>query len=197
MADEQLTKYIKKGLDKGFRLEYIRDTLLKYNYSPESVEAAIRELKAFQSQEIPYEFKQTPQQSHNKSMVWILSSIVVILVVILVVAVITTKKTYDEGKDIIKIDADQQRELSEKVSKLDLLSSTIDEKQRVIAEKLDQIQKLGGDVEEKDKMLKEQARQLQQVNEDVRQEREHLKVMLLDLLNSMLRRSAPTGEEAQ
>lgn len=183
--NEELIKYMKKGLDKGFNLSHIKDVLIRHGHSHSSVNEAEWRVRALYPQ-----FFEQPQVKPILSKKYMPFMYVLIA---LTVAVLGTTMYFNytiakENENLVKINVTQQLTIRQQLDDISDLSKSIDVKQNQIDAQIDEISGLNMLVSDKETLVKEQLEQMKMLNSMVKEERSKVRTMLLELINSMFSR---------
>jgi hypothetical protein len=169
--------YIKKGLEKGFSLSYIKETLIKHGHSSAKVEVAANNVSGLK---VPEEIKSHLNQnddSKKQRYPILLTVFVVILLLVLSFFIVN----YFTGKVKVEKVQSQLDEVKELGVNIDDLSSTMKTQASLIKEK-------DLTLDEKEKIIDDQIKLIDEINDKIKTQRSKINEILLDIMNRMIGR---------
>ena len=213
---ERLAQIVQKGLEQGFRPDYIREVLQQKGHSEKDITAAF-------SYKGPVEPKITPSsgayvgkvestQVHQRSSssvaptrhlplyVYGLGALCVFLTIALAFS-LAKPPTIIEVEKIVKIPALQEvapqdnekaeivGSLRERLDSYEELSRKLDEKQKKLDEQLKMVTGFSVSMEDKNRIIDEQTKELQELQELRKAEHKQIVALLMDILNYILGRT--------
>ena len=171
MVDEKLIDYIRKGVQQGFNVAYIKDVLLKHGYKQAEIDTAMVAATASSQEE-----ERTPRNFRNV----MIGGVVIIALLFVIVLV-------NKGNNITWLtveDIENKLTVQEYLDQIGELSEKIDRKELTIETHIKLIKDLEFDVEEKDKVIAE----IDMLYKAIKKEREEVKGLLLELLGEVVDR---------
>lgn len=174
-TQEELVKYIEKGLSQGFNIDYIREVLVQHGHDESRVNESIKIVRDIQHEPAVEKHLERlkPQKKTNK----IYLGITIILVAIIVILAATNIKNKLSEKEI--------EDSLEQVSKL---SAAIDKKQDIIDQRIKEIEDLDLSVDDKEKLIQQQLEEIQELNKYIKEERKKTRDLLLELMGIILKK---------
>lgn len=171
MVYEKLIDYIRKGVQQGFNVAYIKDVLLKHGYKQAEIDTAMVAATASSQEE-----ERTPRNFRNV----MIGGVVIIALLFVIVLV-------NKGNNITWLtveDIENKLTVQEYLDQIGELSEKIDRKELTIETHIKLIKDLEFDVEEKDKVIEE----IDMLYKAIKKEREEVKGLLLELLDEVVDR---------
>jgi len=172
MVDEKLIDYIRKGVQQGFNVAYIKDVLLKHGYKQADIDTAMVAATA-SSQE-----GERPPRNFKRNVM--IGGVVIIALLFVIVLV-------NKGNNITWLtveDIENELTVQEYLDQMGELSEKIDRKELTIETHIKLIKDLEFDVEEKDTVIAE----IDMLYKAIKKEREEVKGLLLELLDEVVDR---------
>jgi len=173
MVDEKLIDYIRKGVQQGFNVAYIKDVLLKHGYKQENIDTAMVAATTSSSQEE----ERTPGNFKRNVLIGGVVIIALLFVIVLV----------NKGNNLTGVavkDIENELTVQEYLDQIGELSEKIDRKELTIETHIKLIKDLKFNVEEKDKVIAE----IDMLYKAIKKEREEVKGLLLELLGEVVDR---------
>ncbi len=181
MAEEEkgaLENYIKKGLEKGFNIKYIKEVLIKHGHNPDDVETATNNIAGLKYPEElkPHLEEEGIYRQKPKSPVWLYVLVVVLFVIISLFTV-----NYFLDRSNIEKAQSQLEEIQEIGISVDDLSTTIKTQLALIKEK-------DLTIDEKAKIIEDQIDLIEEAQGKIEQQRVKINDLILDIMNRMIGR---------
>jgi DNA-binding transcriptional MerR regulator len=178
MADDTavLEDYIKKGLEKGFNISYIKDVLIQHGHSTNKVETAANNIKGLK---YPEKFRpQIEEESENRrSYPWLLTSFVILL--LLLISFFAYNYFANQEK-VVKVES--------KLDEIQALGVSIDDLSKTMATQMQLIKDKDLTIEEKQNIIEDQIETIEEINKKITQQRSKLNELILDIMNRMIGR---------
>ncbi|MCK4522143.1 MAG: hypothetical protein KAU20_06210 [Nanoarchaeota archaeon] len=178
MASDVVVNYMKRGLEKGFNLNYIKDILIKNGHSEEDVESAADMVLGLKQPESLKPHLDEVKGDVKKPIYPVIMGIAIIL---LLIAGSFFAFSYFSNKRKV---ADVQTQLEE----VRALGINIDDLQDEIKTQLALIKEKDLTIDEKERILGEQIRNIEELTGKIDEQRVKLNSIILDLLNRMISR---------
>jgi hypothetical protein len=175
-----LEDYIKKGLEKGFNINYIKETLTKHGHNTEKVETASNNIMGMK---YPDELKPHLDEVSVENIPSTTKSSTLLKVLLIILIIITATFTVNflmNRTKIVKVQS-QLDEIKELGVNIDDLSTEMKTQMNLIKEKDLTIQ-------EKEQIIEDQIGTIEQINTKIELQRSKLKELLLDIMNRMIGR---------
>ncbi len=173
-----LEDYLKKGLEKGFNISYIKDILIKHGHSEESVETAANNILGLKYPEkLKPHLEEEGSVSGRKSNSFVLTAFVIILILFIgffAFNYFSNRSTMGEVKS-------QLEEIKDLGVGIDDLSSTIRTQSALLKEK-------DLTLDEKEKIINDQLKLIDQIDIKIEEQRTKLNDLILDIMNRMIGR---------
>ena len=179
MKDEKsgvIEDYIKKGLEKGFNIGYIKETLVKHGHDSDRVETAANNVKGLK---VPDQIKPHIEEETKPKQKY--PVFLTIFVIILLVALGFFIVNYFSNISKVEKVQSQLEEVQELGVTIDDLSTTLKTQSNLLKQK-------DLTIEEKEKIIEDQVDLIDEVNEKIETQRLKLNEIILDLLNRMISR---------
>ena len=170
--DDKLHDYIKRGMARGFSSANIKETLIKHGHKASDIEFAIAQISGKKIDR--GEKKKEP----NKKLIAL--SLIVILI-----SVFVGYNMAMQQREKLQIDEESVQDYIDQIGDLTL---NIEEKEGSIEAQLRELKTLNATVEEKEKVVEAQIVEIEKLFNEIKQEREEIKSLLLELVDSILRR---------
>jgi DNA-binding transcriptional MerR regulator len=178
MADDIpiLEDYIKKGLEKGFNLSYIKETLTERGHSKTKVETAANNVSG-----LKYPEKLRPQiegeEGGKINYNWVLTAFVVILLLIIAFF------TYNYFSNRTKV-----QHVESKLDEIKALGVSIDDLSETMKTQAELMKEKDLSIDEKEKIIEDQIKTIDEINTKIKEQRAKLNELILDIMNRMIGR---------
>jgi len=173
-----LEDYMKKGLEKGFNINYIKNTLIQHGHSPKKVETAANNLGGLRYPEkLKPHFEEAGLAKKGSKSSVILTIILVALIVSL--AFITTNYFVNKSK---------VQKAESKLDEIKQLGVNIDDLSATMKNQLNLLKEKDLSIEEKQKIIEEQIKTIEDINTKIESQRKKVNELLLDIMNRMIGR---------
>ena len=171
-----LEDYIKRGLEKGFSISYIKETLVKHGHDSEKVDIAANNISGLR---VPEQIKPHIEANNTKKQKYpvLLTVFVVILLLILGIFIINY---FTNSVKVEKVQS-QLDEVKELGVSIDDLSTTMKTQASLIKEK-------DLTLNEKEKIIEDQIKLIDEINDKIKTQRTKINEILLDIMNRMIGR---------
>jgi len=170
-----LEEYIKKGLEKGFNIGYIKETLANHGHDKNRIETASNNIIGLKYPEKlkPHLEEVSSKPVKKKSKFWPILAIILLIIVGLFVADFVINRT-----KVIRVKS-QLNEVEELGIDIDELSSTI-------KLQLNQIKEKDLTIDEKERIIQDQIGLIDEINDKIELQRVKLREIFLDIMNRMI-----------
>ena len=168
--------YIKKGLEKGFSMSYIKETLVKHGHSSDKVETAANNVSGLK---VPEKLKEHVEEVRVVKQKYPVLLTVFVIILLLVLSFFIVNYFVNISK-VEKVQS-QLDEVQELGVSIDDLSSTMKTQASLIKE-----QDLT--LDEKEKIIADQIELIDDINAKIKTQRTKLNEILLDIMNRMIGR---------
>ena len=174
-----LEDYLKKGLEKGFNINYIKRILINHGHSDESVETAANNILGLKYPEkLKPHLDEEKGSSRGKSKY---SFILNAFVIILILLVGFFAFNYFSNRDTMGEVKSQLEEIKELGVGIDDLSGTIRTQSTLLKEK-------DLTLDEKENIINDQLKLIDQIDTKIDEQRTKLNALILDIMNRMIGR---------
>lgn len=158
--------YIKKGLKKGYSKQHIKEILLKHGHKASDVKIALNQVSS----------KKSWYENSNYKISGIIALCLIVLILILYgLSQIGSEKTIE-------------KDVQDYIDRIGNLSIDIEEKEYQIEAQIKYLKELNTTVEEREKILDQQIKEIEKLYLEIKSEREEIKSLLMELINSILKR---------
>jgi uncharacterized protein HemX len=175
-----LENYIKKGLEKGFNINYIKDTLKKHGHSDVNIDGASNNVMGmkYPDELKPHldEVKQETVSYSSKKPIWLYA---LIIVLILIAGFLSVN---------YMINKNQAKDVQTQIEEIEELGVDIDDLSAEMKTQLTLIKEKDLTIEEKEKIIEEQIETIDEINNKIEAQQTKLKSILLDIMNRMIGR---------
>ena len=180
MTEEKgaLEEYIKKGLERGFNINYIKETLVKHGHSKGQVETSANNIMGLK---YPEKLKPHLEEESGSSKRPKYKFVVIILIIIILLITSIFVYSYISNRTNITMVKSKLAEIQELGGDIDDLSSELKTQTELIKEK-------DLTIEEKEKIIEDQIKLIDEINGKIETQRTRLKQLLLDIMNRMIGR---------
>jgi len=174
-----LEDYIKKGLERGFNVNYIREVLVQHGHHHIKVETAVSNIMGLR---YPEELKPHLEESrkHGKKSKLIILSLSVFVVILLLVTSFLVINYLLSKQEVEKA----QTELEE----VRALGVNIDDLSETMRTQLALVKEKDLTIEEKEEIIQEQIDLIEQINSNIEEQRRKINEIMLDIMNRMIGR---------
>ncbi len=174
-----LEDYIKKGLERGFNIGYIKETLIKHGHNPEKVDTAANNIAGMK---YPKELKPHIEESMGYSSSRPkYSALLILTVIILLIICSFFAVNYFKGRSRVNAVQSELDEIEELGVSIDDLSITMKTQLKLLKEK-------DLTIEEKEKIIEEQIEVIEEINGKFEIQKKKINNVLLDIMNRMIGR---------
>jgi DNA-binding transcriptional MerR regulator len=182
MTDEKgvLEDYIKKGLEKGFNIKYIKDILKQHGHKNHHVETAANNIMGLK---YPDELKPHLDKSKNVKLKpkFDYSFLMYIFAILLIITVSLVGITYFLNQNEVKKAKTELEEIRE-------IGADITNLQTTMKTQLELIKAKDLTIEEKEKIIEEQILIVEQISENFEKQKIKINSLILDIMNRMIGR---------
>lgn len=174
-----LEDYIKKGLERGFNLNYIKDILIQHGHNPEKVETAANNVMGLKYPEKlkPHIDEVSGRSGKMPAVTYFLYGVVFILLILV--------GLFAYGYMSNRSQVMQAKSELEEVQQLGV---NIDDLSASVKAQLELVKQKDLTIEEKQKIINEQINTIEEINNKMEIQRQKLRDILLDLMNRMIGR---------
>ncbi len=198
---EQILKVFERGLEKGFRAEYIRSILTEKGYPTGDIDYCLHHVKNKNTpgyfEEERYPAPKTHMQQQNvqeptpafEKRTLIFAGLCVVLGLALFLSLLRQPQIIE---NIVKVPVEVLVEMSpqgnfkEQLEEYSATSLEIETKQKKIDDQLAIISGMAISMEEKDELIAQQYTELKELNTLMKQERKQVVALLVEVLNYIL-----------
>jgi DNA-binding transcriptional MerR regulator len=179
MADDIpiLEDYIKKGLERGFNLNYIKDILTERGHSKVKVDTAANNVAGLKYPEKLKPHLEDVGAVRQPNYSWILTAFVVIL--ILVVGFFTYN--YFATRERVQ-------HAESKLDEIKALGLSIDDLSETMKTQLELMKEKDLTIDEKEKIIEDQIKTIDEINTKIEEQRTKVNELILDIMNRMIGR---------
>lgn len=172
-----LEDYIKKGLEKGFNINYLKEVLIERGHPKSKVDVAASNISGLKYPEKlrPHLEEASSKPRMNKS--WLLTAFVIVLLVIIAFF------AYNYFSDRAKV-----ANVESKLDEIKELGLSIDDLSTTMKTQLDLMKEKDLTIEEKEKIVSEQIKTIDEINGKIKEQRTKLNELILDIMNRMIGR---------
>jgi|TARA_B100002003_G_C14011379_1_gene488004 hypothetical protein len=168
--------YIKKGLEKGFSMGYIKETLVKHGHDSEKVEISANNVSGLK---VPEELKEHVEEVKvSKQKYPVLLTVFVVILLLVLSFFIINYFTNSVKVEKVQSQLDEVQELGVSI---DDLSTTMKTQASLIKEK-------DLTLDEKEKIIEDQIKLIDDINGKIKTQRTKINAILLDIMNRMIGR---------
>lgn len=172
MNHDELVKYVRRGMRKGFNTDYLAEELRKHGHDPKAIHKAINHATGGPQKE--------KQQGQLKAMIGFLAIILVVLLASLILSYSNQQKQIS----ILQTQVDlTQQTARHYLEELDKLSTEIELKDQNIRQSIQQVDD-PAQAAEFESILDS----LKDLHEDIKEERKQTRDLLWELLNKIIER---------
>ncbi|TKJ17483.1 hypothetical protein CEE44_03030 [Candidatus Woesearchaeota archaeon B3_Woes] len=170
--------YIKKGLEKGFNIKYIKEVLIKHGHSSSNVETAANNIIGLRYPEKlkPHLDEVRTEKQKTKSPKWLYALIIILILISGFFVVNYLLNRSEVGKVQSQLD-----EIENIGVDIDDLSTTMKTQMALIKEK-------DLTIDEKEKIIEDQIKTIEKINDKIQEQKTKLNSLLLDIMNRMIGR---------
>ncbi len=187
MIEEKLVDFIKRGMDRGFHLDYLKEVLKKIGHSDVHINLASHKAILGHSRHPPKKKPKSKSFDMRNFAIGVMIAAIVFLIVLNMFAY--------SGEPEIKIITEKEcpsidnLETQEKIDQITILGDSISKAQAQIDKQFKTINSLNTTIEEKEQLINQQLEEMKDVNEKIKQERMWVKELLMDLVDYILSRA--------
>jgi DNA-binding transcriptional MerR regulator len=175
-----LENYIKKGLEKGFNINYIKDTLKKHGHSDVNIDGAANNVMGMKyPDELKPHLEEVRQETvsySSKKPIWLY---VIIIILILIAGFFAVNYIINQN---------QASKVQTQIEEIEELGLDIDDLSSAVKTQLDLVKEKDLTIEEKEKIIEEQIDTMEEINNKIEAQQTKLKSLLLDIMNRMIGR---------
>ena len=169
---EKIYEYIKKGLKKGFSKHHLKEALLKHGHKVSDVEFALAQVTG-------EKISKEPPKNYNLFYIGIAIVIISILI------------GYSmAGQRNLSLDEIQfeENEVQNYIDRIGDLSLNIEEKELELEKRILDLKQINSSVSQQEEILNSQMEKIESLYQHIKVEREEVKSLLMELINSLLRK---------
>jgi hypothetical protein len=175
-----LENYIKKGLEKGFNINYIKDTLKKHGHSDVNIEGASNNVMGMKyPEELKPHLNEVKQEKVSYSPKKPIGLYALVIILILITCFFTVNYI---------INKNQSKDVQTQIDEIEELGVDIDDLSSEMKTQLALIKEKDLTIEEKEKLIEEQIETIEKINNKIESQQTKLKNILLDIMNRMIGR---------
>jgi|GEM_PF-3686085 len=173
-----LEDYMKKGLEKGFNINYIKNTLIQHGHSPKKVETAANNIGGLR---YPEKLKPHLEDAGLVKKSSRASMMLTIVLIALIISLGFIAVDYFVNKSKVQKAESKLDEIKELGVNIDDLSATMKNQLNLLKEK-------DLSIEEKEKIIEEQIKTIENINTKIENQRLKVNELLLEIMNRMIGR---------
>ena len=172
MSKADIIDYLNKGLKRGYGLNTLKHTLLQHGHDPAIVEECASAVTS------------RPQPAHHGSpsflkkkspLPWVAFGIVIILIAGVAIYILLLEQPQTIGQVVY-------------VQEEPVTPQLLSQKQQEIDAKISEIERLNLTIEEKEVLIQEQLRLIKEINEENKNQMQRIRDFMLEIANRMLGR---------
>jgi len=171
-----LEEYLKKGLEKGFNVGYIKETLIRHGHDSESVETAANNVKGLK---VPEQLKDHVEEEPVRKSKTPIILYALIIILLLITSFFVVNYFINKSK---------VEEVKSELEEVQELGIDIDDLSDAIKTQSDLIKQKDLTIDEKEKIIEDQIKLIDEINDKIETQRTKLKEILLDIMNRMIGR---------
>tara|TARA_Y100000031_G_C8108611_1_gene332311 strand:+ start:192 stop:725 length:534 start_codon:yes stop_codon:yes gene_type:complete len=175
MDKERIKHFFEQGRQRGFSREFVRDALVQKGYDSEVVNFVYNSHRMEEQQE---QFEQQKAQPRSWGM-----PLAVLVVALFVFGGFWFLTSNDSG-----ITGHAVKDAQAQLDEITKLNDEITQEKQVLESELDKLKQSDLTIEQKNEIIKNQVTQLEEVHKKMNKERDQIRVLLWDLLNSIVTR---------
>jgi uncharacterized coiled-coil protein SlyX len=173
-----LEDYIKKGLERGFNLSYIKQVLIDHGHSGSKVDTAASNVSGLRFPEklrphLEDEGAVRPKFNYN----------ILLTVFVVILLLIVAFFTYSYFANRTKV-----QHVESKLDEIKALGVSIDDLSDTMKTQLELVKEKDLTIDEKEKIISDQIKTIDEINKKIQEQRSKVNELILDIMNRMIGR---------